>query len=70
MTNQTKIEEAYVAAHARALQAAEAVRRMIEDQPAPNGDNRIGWDHVGTLRHYAEQLEDLLGTHESEDAGN
>ncbi|WP_413431553.1 hypothetical protein [Crateriforma spongiae] len=67
--NQT-LEDAYAAAHADALRLAEAVRQMIEDQPAPGGDTQIGWDHVGTLRHYAARLEELLEHDEPEDDGN
>ncbi len=67
--NQT-LENAYVAAHADALRFVEAVRQMIEDQPAPGGDTRIGWDHVGTLRHYAARLSEMLEPNEPEDDGN
>ncbi|MGB7323404.1 MAG: hypothetical protein WBD31_00935 [Rubripirellula sp.] len=67
MTKNQSLEDAYVAAHADALRLAEKVQRMIEDQPAPGGKTRIGWDDVGTLRHCAARLEELL---ESEDDGN
>ncbi|QDV62481.1 hypothetical protein [Crateriforma conspicua] len=70
MNQKQNLEEAYVAAHARALQAAEAVRQMIEDLPAPDSETRIGWDHVGTLRHYAARLEELLESNEPEDNGS
>ncbi|KAA1258294.1 hypothetical protein LF1_08100 [Rubripirellula obstinata] len=67
MTKNQTIEDAYAAAHARAIQAAEAVRQMLEDQPTPTGDNAIGWDDVGTLRHYAARLEELIQTEDADE---
>ncbi|MEE4155644.1 MAG: hypothetical protein V2I27_15925 [Erythrobacter sp.] len=67
MTKNQTIEDAYTAAHARAIKAAEAVRQMLEDQPAPADDETIGWDDVGTLRHYAARLEELIQTEDADE---
>ena len=56
----TRVEAAYVAQHAAALASLQALQAIIEDMPAPDGDRRINWCHVGSLTEINEQLGQLL----------
>jgi hypothetical protein len=56
----TRVEAAYVAQHAAALASLQALQAIIEDMPAPDGDKRINWCHVGSLTEINEQLGQLL----------
>ena len=56
----TRVEAAYVAQHAAALASLQALQAIIEDMPAPDGDPRINWCHVGSLTEINEQLGQLL----------
>ncbi|QDV62615.1 hypothetical protein [Crateriforma conspicua] len=60
MTHRDKLEDAYVAAHIRALTLLEDLHQTIEDLPAPGSDDYpLDWGHVGSLNHLCEQLADL-----------
>ena len=60
MTNRDKIEDAYSAAHIRALTLLENLHQRIEDLPAPgNNEQPIDWGHVGSLNHLCQQLAEL-----------
>ena len=60
MSNQDKIEDAYTAAHVRALTLLEDLHQVVEDMPAPGfEEHRIDWGHVGSLNHLCEQLAEL-----------
>jgi hypothetical protein len=60
MTNRENIEDAYAAAHIRALTLLENLHERVEDLPAPgNNDHPIDWGHVGSLNHLCEQLAEL-----------
>ena len=55
-----QLEDAYVAAHVRALTLLEDMHETVEDMPAPGVDERpIDWGHVGSLNHLCEQLAEL-----------
>jgi hypothetical protein len=55
-----RIETAYAAQHAAALASLQALQTIIEDMPAPDGETRINWGHVGSLTEINEQLGQLL----------
>ncbi|TWU62272.1 hypothetical protein [Crateriforma conspicua] len=60
MMNRDRIEDAYAAAHIRALTLLEDLHQTIEDMPAPGSDEHpLDWGHVGSLNHVCEQLADL-----------
>ena len=60
MTNRDKIEDAYAAAHIRALTLLENLHQRIEDLPTPDNDEHpIDWGHVGSLNHLCQQLAEL-----------
>ena len=55
-----RAEAAYTAQHAAALASLQALQSVIEDMPAPDGETRINWGHVGSLVEINEQLGHLL----------
>ena len=58
--NKAKLEDAYIAAHIRALTLLENLHETIEDLPAPDQDSHpIDWGHVGSLHHICKQLVEL-----------
>ncbi|WP_442511632.1 hypothetical protein SH528x_003315 [Novipirellula sp. SH528] len=58
--NHQRIEAEYTTAHIRALTLLEDLHQHLEDTPAPSDDGPvIGWDHVGSLKHLCEQLQQL-----------
>ena len=59
MSKQITADQAYTEAYARVLKAIEAVEAMVHDLPAPEGEIKINWAHVGTMNHIATQLEQL-----------
>ena len=60
MTKRDKIENAYAAAHIRALTFLKNLHETVEDLPAPGIDEHaIDWGHVGSLNHLCEQLAEL-----------
>ena len=55
-----QLEDAYAAAHVRALTLLEDLHEIVEDMPAPGIDELpIDWGHVGSLNHLCEQLAEL-----------
>ena len=60
MDRTTRVEAAYVAQHAAALTSLQALQAIIQDMPAPDGETRINWCHVGSLNEINEQLGQLL----------
>lgn len=60
MTNRDRIEDAYAAAHIRALTLLEDLHETVENMPAPGNDEHpIDWGHVGSLNHLCDQLAEL-----------
>ncbi|WP_230251629.1 hypothetical protein [Rhodopirellula halodulae] len=60
MKNREKIEDAYAAAHIRALTLLEKLHETVEDLPATGNDEHpIDWGHVGSLNYLCEQLAEL-----------
>jgi len=55
-----RAEATYKAQHAAALASLQALQAVIEDMPAPDGETRINWGHVGSLVEINEQLGHLL----------
>ena len=55
-----RAEAAYTAQHAAGLASLHALQAIIEDMPAPDGETRINWGHVGSLAEINEQLGHLL----------
>jgi hypothetical protein len=55
-----RVETAYTAQHAAALASLQALQTIIEDMPAPDGETRINWGHVGSLTEINEHLGQLL----------
>ena len=55
-----RAEATYTAQHAAALASLQALQAAIEDMPAPDGEARINWGHVGSLVEINEQLGHLL----------
>lgn len=55
-----KAETAYIETYTRAMAALKAIEEMIHDKPAPEGDVKIDWGHVGDMARIASQLEDIL----------
>ena len=55
-----RAEATYTAQHAAALASLQALQAVIEDMPAPDGETRIHWGHVGSLVEINEKLCDLL----------
>ena len=55
-----QLEDAYVAAHIRALTLLENLHQTVEDMPPPGvAEHPIDWGHVGSLNHLCEQLTEL-----------
>ena len=60
MTKRDKIENAYAAAHIRALTFLKNLHETVEDLPAPgNAKHPIDWGHVGSLNHLCQRLAEL-----------
>lgn len=53
-------DTAYIAATARALEAIKKVDARIHDCPAPEGETKIDWSHVGDMVRIAALLEEIL----------
>jgi hypothetical protein len=51
-----KVEDAYTAKHAEAIELLGSLQRIVEDMPAPGGETQINWGDVGSLGHLCEQL--------------
>lgn len=59
-TKREQLEDAYVAAHIRALTLLEDLYETVEDMPAPGNDEHpTNLGHVGSLKHLCEQLAEL-----------
>jgi hypothetical protein len=53
-------EAAYENAHLVAQDLIACLREMLEDQPAPGGDETIHWGHVGSISHVNELLSQAI----------
>jgi hypothetical protein len=42
-------EQAYVKAYARVMQSIRDLENKIHDMPAPEGETKIDWGHVGDM---------------------
>lgn len=58
------IHDAYAAAHAATLEQLAALTAIIEDLPAPDGDVRIDWGHVGSLTDLCRRLAEIRSSWE------
>jgi hypothetical protein len=56
-------EDAYAEAHAEALGLLEAIRKQIEDMPAPS--DQTNWGHVGDMNRIVTLLRPILFPGES-----
>ncbi len=56
----TTAEAAYIEAYRRTMEAMEALKTMIHDNPAPEGEVKINWAHVGDMLRIATALEEIL----------
>jgi hypothetical protein len=56
----TKAEQTYLENYNRARAAIRKIEEMIHDMPAPEGEVKILWTHVGDMGHVADQLESIL----------
>lgn len=54
---QSLAEQHYLAAYARAMAALKAVEQRIHDNPAPDGEIKIHFGHVGDMTSIAQALE-------------
>jgi len=57
-TTAENIREAYLANHARAMAALEAITAAIHDLPAPDRDD-LNYGHVGDMARIARELEEI-----------
>jgi hypothetical protein len=48
------------AAYENAHDLIACLREMLEDQPAPGGDETIHWGHVGSISHVNELLSQAI----------
>jgi len=55
-----KAQDAYLQAYSRAMQALADVQAMIHDMPAPDGEVKIDWSHVGDMTRIAGELQSML----------
>jgi hypothetical protein len=56
----TKAEETYSRQHAEAMHLLSQLQGCLENAPAPDGDAFINWNHVGSLVHVNEKLQELV----------
>ncbi len=56
----TKAETAYAEQHAAAAALLHQLSSALFDMPAPDGDTRINWAHVGSVTEIRSQLEQTL----------
>ena len=56
----TKAETAYAEQHAAAAALLQQLSSALFDMPAPEGDTRINWAHVGSMAEIRSQLEQTL----------
>ena len=54
-----KAEAAYENAHLVAQDLLERIREQLFDMPAPGGEARIDWAHVGTITEVNHRLAEL-----------
>ena len=57
---QLKAEAAYENAHLVAQDLLERIREQLFDLPAPEGEVRIDWAHVGTVTEVNHRLAELV----------
>jgi hypothetical protein len=57
--NEKRTETAYLKAYNRAMTAIKDLEAAIHDLPAPGGEIQINWAHVGSMSHYAQEIEEL-----------
>ena len=60
----TDIETAYAVAHAATLEQLAALTAIVEDLPAPDGDTRLDWGHVGSLSDLCRRLAEIRSSWE------
>ena len=53
-------EAAYENAQMVAQDLIECLRELLQDQPAPGGDETIHWGHVGSISHVNELLSQAI----------
>ena len=56
MTNQDRIEKAYLENYNAAIVALQSIRKAIHDMQAPESGN-LTWTHVGDMGRLASDLE-------------
>jgi hypothetical protein len=58
MTNQDRIEKAYLENYNAAIVAMQSIQGAIHDMPAPESGN-VTWTHVGDMGRIASDLETI-----------
>lgn len=56
----TPVEEAYASQHAEVMALVNELQQKLMEMPAPDGDTRINWGHVGTVAEVRNKLEILF----------
>ena len=60
-------EPAYEHAHLVAQDLVTRISELLTDMPAPDGETRIHWGHVGSVNHVNELLSQAVEFLESHD---
>ena len=53
-------EAAYENAHLIARDLLNRIEEQLGDQPAPGGETKIDWGHVGSIGHVNELLSEIV----------
>jgi hypothetical protein len=59
MTNQQRIQAAYLAAYQDAMARLKNIERKIHDMPAPDSEIALDWGRVGDMSRIVEQLSEI-----------
>lgn len=53
-------EAAYENAHLVARDLLARIEEQLQDEPAPGGETKIDWGHVGSIGHVNELLSEIV----------
>lgn len=53
-------EPAYETGHMIARDLLARIDELLHEMPAPGGETRISWAHVGTINHVNSKLSDIV----------